>query len=103
MYVDCRDVQIESWTVIIEQLRPLPDAGEPAVRDAVVSHVEADPERFLCYIGGDSGIVLNAHNAQTLLPEYNEGPAKYLLAVSGKQGQLEGYEFDSTGHHSTDA
>jgi hypothetical protein len=37
----------ELASVKIDQGKPLPDSGEQAVREAVVSRVEADPERCL--------------------------------------------------------
>ena len=65
----------------IDRLRPLPDAGEQAVREAVMSQVEADPEFFLSEYARRFGNVLNADNAANLFGEYNEDPARYRVAV----------------------
>jgi hypothetical protein len=67
--------------VKIEEAKLLPDAGERAVRSTVISQVESDPERYLSEYARRFGNVLNADNAATLFPEYNENPAKYREAV----------------------
>jgi hypothetical protein len=67
--------------VKIEQGKPLPEIGEQAVREAVVFRVEADPERDLSEHEKRFGNVLNAGDAATLFPEYNEAPATYRVAV----------------------
>lgn len=65
----------------IEQGKPLPEIGEQAVREAVIFRVEADPERHLAEHKKRFGNVLNADDAATLFPEYNEDPATYRVAV----------------------
>jgi hypothetical protein len=67
--------------VKIEQGKPLPEIGEQAVREAVVFRVEADPERDLSEHEKRFGNVLNAGDAATLFPEYNEAPATDRVAV----------------------
>jgi predicted kinase len=67
--------------VKFEEAKLLPDAGEQAVRSAVISQVESDRERYLSEYTQRFGNVLNADNAATLFPEYNEDPAKYREAV----------------------
>ena len=61
--------------------RPLPDAGEQAVRVAVMSRVEADPEYYLAEYTRRFGNVLNADNAATLFAQYNDDPARFRVAV----------------------
>jgi hypothetical protein len=61
--------------------RALPDAAEQAVREAVMSQVEADQEYYLFEYARRFGNVLNADNAATLFAEYNEDPARYRVAV----------------------
>jgi hypothetical protein len=65
----------------VEQIKPLPDADEQAMRKAVVSEVESDPRRYLAEYTQRFGNVLNADNAATLFAGYNENPAKYRVAV----------------------
>jgi hypothetical protein len=72
---------IISNPVRLEKVKPLPDSGEQAVRESVISQVESDPERYLCEYAQRFGNVLNADNAATLFPEYNQDPAKYREAV----------------------
>jgi hypothetical protein len=68
-------------SVKIGHIEPLSDAAEQAVRKAVVSKVEANPERYLAEYTRQFGNILNADNAATLFPEYNANPAKYRVAV----------------------
>jgi hypothetical protein len=78
------DAQVEDEelaSVKIELGKPLPDAGTQAVRNAVVSQVEADPERYLSEYRRRFGNVFNADDAARLFPEYNENPAMYRAAV----------------------
>jgi hypothetical protein len=68
-------------TVKIGHVKPLSDAAEHAVRTAVVSQVEANPDHYLSEYTRQFGHILNADSAATLFPEYNENPAKYRVAV----------------------
>src|SRR5579863_4173890 len=68
-------------SVKIDQGEPLPNSGEQAVRAAVVFRVEADPEHYLDEHQQRFGNVLNADDAATLFPEYNEDPATNRVAV----------------------
>ena len=61
--------------------KPLPDAWEQAVRETVMSRVEADPEYYLAGYTRRFGNVLNADNAATLFGEYDEDLARYRVAV----------------------
>jgi|GEM_PF-3259157 len=54
---------------------------EQAVRAAVVSRVERDPDRYLSEYTLRFGNVLNADSAATLFAEYNDDPARYRVAV----------------------
>ena len=71
----------ELAAVKIEEGKPLADSGEQAVRKAVASRVEADPEGYLSEHQRRFGNLLNADDAATLFPEYNVDPATYRAAV----------------------
>jgi hypothetical protein len=72
---------MELASVKIDQGKPSPDIGEQAAREAVVFWVEADPERYLAEHQARFGDVLNADDAATLFPEYNDDPATYRVVV----------------------
>jgi hypothetical protein len=76
----------EQNPVKIERLKPLPDAGEQAIRITVVAQVEANPKYYLSEYLRRFGNVLNADNAATLFPEYNADPAAYRAAVHPGHG-----------------
>ena len=54
---------------------------EQVVRDIILAALRTDPERYLTAYSLEFGNVLNADNAATLFPEYNQNRAKYREAV----------------------
>jgi hypothetical protein len=61
--------------------RALPDEAELNVGRAVVEKLQANPEHYLAAYTRHFGNILNADDAATLFPEYNQDPAKYRVAV----------------------
>jgi hypothetical protein len=59
----------------------LPDEAELKVGRAVMEKLQANPEHYLAAYTRQFGNILNADDAATLFPEYNQNPAKYRVAV----------------------